>query len=811
MKTNKTTFLTSVIFLFAGIVLLFTGCEQDYYDPSRQQGTGSSLFGDSIDVPATFDWATTRNIDMRVKVEDNYSGAYYYTVQVFDANPLFEEEATLLGMGVAKNNSDFITEVVLPDAVNMVYIQQTSPTGGKTIAPVEVSAAAINYSFSKIVAAASSTAALRSSSAEEVNDGAVSSRSSSTVYSVPSVITAITQTNGRLELNLDGGPYLIDGSFNGTTHFWGKGDIYVTGTFHVTDKFQLPSDSKLIILEGGSVEADRDVEILANSNLYNNGTISVSGKLQTSNANALVVNDGEMTLYQLEVTQNSGLYTNNGTLTVSDELKISNNGNVVNNNTITSESLTLDNGTFNNEGVITVLGATIVTNSTASIINQNSFVTNTLSLQGNARVVNNCHMIVEGLLNTTDASIIVGSGGLLSTANLFMNNTRIELDREAMMKVTVEAVYKYNLGGGNDNWNDNGFYGTGANRALLQITKAVADKNNDGNIIHYQGNLQIECYDHPTKNIDQWNVRWTENGVTWAGEGGSTIVIPGTECNDGGYSNVPSTPPSNPVFPIIWNGSDVTYMFEDNWPLLGDYDMNDVVLNVKPEYTIDAGNKVTQLKLDVTLRAVGGVKRLAVGMQIDGMARNVVSSISRSTQAGRDNSVFSASNGLETGQDYVVIPFFDDVHKALGVPAGTMVNTTVGGSSVTITPVVVTFTLTFNSPVDRESVSIDKLNPFIVNGGLKNNRHEVHLPGFTPTDKVDIRRFGTGDDDSNNKYYTSKGNLIWALAIPGTSRYPKEYTSIRKAYPQLESWATTSGQSEKDWYMHPVQTFIYDK
>jgi len=537
MKTNKTTFLTSVIFLFAGIVLLFTGCEQDYYDPSRQQGTGSSLFGDSIDVPATFDWATTRNIDMRVKVEDNYSGAYYYTVQVFDANPLFEEEATLLGMGVAKNNSDFRTKVVLPDAVNMVYIQQTSPTGGKTIAPVEVSAAAINYSFSNIVAAASSTAALRSSSAEEVNDGAVSSRSSSTVYSVPSDTTAITQTNGRLELNLDGGPYLIDGSFNGTTHFWGKGDIYVTGTFHVTDKFQLPSDSKLIILEGGSVEADRDVEILANSNLYNNGTISVSGKLQTSNANALVVNDGEMTLYQLEVTQNSGLYTNNGTLTVSDELKISNNGNVVNNNTITSESLTLDNGTFNNEGDITVLGATIVTNSTASIINQNSFVTNTLSLQGNARVVNNCHMIVEGLLNTTDASIIVGSGGLLSTANLFMNNTRIELGSAAMMKVTVEAVFKYNKGG--DQWNDNGFYGTGANKALLQIAKAVTDKNNGENTIHYEGNLMIECYDHYNRILKNGRESYTEDGVTWAGEGGSTLVIPGTECNDGGYSNVP--------------------------------------------------------------------------------------------------------------------------------------------------------------------------------------------------------------------------------------------------------------------------------
>ena len=840
MKTKKITFLTSFVFLFTGIVLIFTGCEQDYYDPSRQQGTGSSLFGDSIDVPATFDWATTRNIDMRVKVEDNYSGAYYYTVQVFDANPLFEEEATLLGMGVAKNNSDFITEVVLPDAVNTVYIQQTSPTGGKTIAPVEVSAAAINYNFSNVHAVASSTATLRSSSTEEVNDGAISSRSSSTVYSVPSDTTAITQTNGRLELNLDGGPYLIDGSFNGTTHFSGKGDIYVTGTFHVTDKFQLPSDSKLIILEGGSVEADRDVEILANSNLYNNGTISVSGKLQTSNANALVVNDGEMTLYQLEVTQNSGLYTNNGTLTVNENLKISNNGKVVNNNTITSSSLTLDNGTFENEGVITVSGQASATNGTSLIRNNNRFTTGSLHLQGDAQVVNNCHMIVEGLLYAKDVSIINAAGGMLSTSDLFMENTRIELDSEAMMKVTVEAVYKYNFGGGNDNSNDNGFYGTGANRALLQITKAVADKNSFGNIIHYQGNLQIECYDHPTKNIDEWNVGWTEIGVTWAGEGGSTLVIPGTECNDGGYSNVPSTPPSNPVFPIIWNGTDVTYMFEDNWPLLGDYDMNDVVFNVKPTYHLNASDKVESLDFDVTLRAVGGVKRLAVGMQIDGMAHdvvssvsvspsrqagrdnsvfnaqidgrahNVASSVSRSSQAGRDNSVFSASNGLETGQDYVVIPIFDDVHKALGIPAGTMANTTVGGSIGTVSPAVVTFTLTFNSPVDREAVSIDKLNPFIVNGGYNNSRHEVHLPGFVPTDKADVRRFGAGDD-ANNKYLTSKGNLIWALAIPGSTQYPKEYTSIKKAYPQLESWATSSGQSDKDWYLHPDLTFIYDK
>lgn len=861
MKTKKITFFTFFVFLFTGIVLFFTGCEQDYYDPSRQQGTGSSLFGDSIDVPATFDWATTRNIDMRVKVEDNYNGAYHYTVQIFDANPLFDEEATLLGMGVAKNNSDFRTKVVLPDAVNMVYIQQTSPTGGKTIAPVEVSAN-INYSFGATVTPTASS--LRSASTED--NGIMvemSTRATTDPYPMPALPanpTVVDQTSGHLDSSIAGDVYLITGNFSGTTNFQKRVDLFVQGSLNVesgelnlqpgsrlivlpgasvtapkiasssennssldlyikgtvtvtgAESFQLQPYSKMVVFEGGNVIISNRVELLSNTVLYNNGTVQVSGLLQTSNANATVVNNHNMTLHQLVVTQDTGSFTNNGTLTVNDNLKLANSGIVLNNNTITSLSLTLDNGTFDNEGVVTVSGQTSATSITCLIRNNNSFTTGSLHLEGKAKVENNCHMIVEGLLYANGVSIINAAGGMLSTSDLFMHNTRIELGSAAMMKVTVEAVFNLNVGGGNDNWNDKGFYGTGANRALLQITKAVADKNSYDKIIHYHGNLQIECYDHPTKNIDQWNNgRWTENGVTWAGEGGSTLVIPGTECNDGGYSNVPSTPPSNPVFPIIWNGTDVTYLFEDNWPLLGDYDMNDVVLNMKPEYTIDAENKVTQLKLDVTLRAVGGVKRLAVGMQIDGMARDVVSSVTRSSQAGRDNSVFSASNGLETDQDYVVIPFFDDVHKALGIPAGTMVNTTVGGSIGTVSPAVVTFTLTFNSPVDREAVSIDKLNPFIVNGGYNNSRHEVHLPGFVPTDKADVRRFGAGDDDSNNKYYTSKGNLIWALAIPGATRYPKEYTSIRKAYPQLESWATTSGQSDKDWYMHPDLTFIYDK
>jgi hypothetical protein len=101
---------------------------------------------------------------MRVEVDDNYNGAYYYTVQIFDDNPLFNEEARLLGMGVAKSNNDFSSKVVLPDALSTVYIQQTSPTGRIIIAPVEVTGSSLNYSIGSPSSTSSSSASFRSAS-----------------------------------------------------------------------------------------------------------------------------------------------------------------------------------------------------------------------------------------------------------------------------------------------------------------------------------------------------------------------------------------------------------------------------------------------------------------------------------------------------------------------------------------------------------------------------------------------------------------------------------------------------------------------
>ena len=66
----------------------------------------------------------------------------------------------------------------------------------------------------------------------------------------------------------------------------------------------------------------------------------------------------------------------------------------------------------------------------------------------------------------------------------------------------------------------------------------------------------------------------------------------------------------------------MTYLFEEECPVPGDYDYNDVVLRISQE---PVGNR--QIDLHVTLSAVGGTKQMAGGIRLMGYNYNSVESI----------------------------------------------------------------------------------------------------------------------------------------------------------------------------------------
>lgn len=339
--------------------------------------------------------------------------------------------------------------------------------------------------------------------------------------------------------------------------------------------------------------------------------------------------------------------------------------------------------------------------------------------------------------------------------------------------------------------------GTTGNRSLIKADKV------EGQGITYSGKLTIESDHHFTKNSgEDW--KYTMNShAEMTGYGDSNVVI--EICTGTANGGNPGTDPGNPTFPIeSVNDTKYTYLFEDQWPLYGDYDMNDVVIRVKKTTMyLNASNKVEKFKLEAELVAVGASKNIAAGLQLDDVAASLVSSVEYGST--KPSTLFSyASQGVEAGQSKAVIPFFANAHAFMGNSTNAFVNTVIGSTAnVSVLPTIVV-TATFSSAtLSPESFAAGKLNLFIITDGQSNNRKEVHVVNYRPTDKASTTFFGNNNDGSSataGKYYVSKDNLAWGICVASSVNHPKEYAKVTDVFPNFASWVTSGGSSNTDWY-----------
>lgn len=59
------------------------------------------------------------------------------------------------------------------------------------------------------------------------------------------------------------------------------------------------------------------------------------------------------------------------------------------------------------------------------------------------------------------------------------------------------------------------------------------------------------------------------------------------------------------------------YLFEDQWPLYGDYDMNDLVMIIKERtISLNKNNKVEEFKLSIDLAATGATKSIGAAIML---------------------------------------------------------------------------------------------------------------------------------------------------------------------------------------------------
>jgi LruC domain-containing protein len=227
-----------------------------------------------------------------------------------------------------------------------------------------------------------------------------------------------------------------------------------------------------------------------------------------------------------------------------------------------------------------------------------------------------------------------------------------------------------------------------------------------------------------------------------------------------------------------------TIAFEDNWPRKGDYDMNDLVVNYRYSFAVNANNEITEMKADYKINESLAYYQNGFGVELP-INPSVIDDVRGYINSGKY--IKYNVNGTEAGQDKAVFIPFDNQKL-------------IYNSSVNYAEPV-RIIIEFLRPQPLSSLNPILYNPFLISDGRR--EYEIHLPGFKPTNKVGKALFGTYEDKSDpakGLYYIGENNWPWALQFLETFNFPDEKQAIDEKYPRFKDWAASGGTNYLDWY-----------
>lgn len=789
MKLNFNKTLPTSLVITVSLLLGCVDNEKDFYDPTYR---AKNPMGEIV-APEDFDWLLTSPVKLTVNVSDEGGDRYYYVIDVFDENPILSSTAHLLDKGVARKREAFSTEVSVPKAVQTIYIRQTTPTGLSSVRAYETTSGTIDCNFGRAdePATTRSTAMTRGFVDMKAPD-----RNDTNLFpkSAPKGVKLFDSSTLKAGESYEVKSNTKQLNLGGTQHI----KLYVTENLNLNSEIYLTAHSTMYILPGVTVTMPQ-----ATNNGQSNCLISVGegasfitpGTIQLDSDYKLY-NLGTVSASNVSCTNNSYFY-NGGVAKITNKLSGENGGgSILNEGDLTAADITMaGNSHMINRKNVKASNTTTVNSTNASWENSGEWITENMNISAwNSSNINRCKLIVNKLLHLQEAKLINDGDSYIRCSTLYMTNTLVELGAKSLFVVTEQATYRYHAD------NSHGFKGTGNKMALLTIKKAIAELPGNNNMIHYSGNLQVVCTDHPEKKVDDWNIRWTmTSSIEWTHS--PTIEIKKTGCNEG--SDIQPTPPTNPDFPILVEPNEkYSLMFEDQWPLYGDYDMNDIVLDLKGlKYSLDEKNETDQVSFTVTLQAVGALRAIAAAVMLDKINATEIASVDYG-QSPRPTTFDIAGNGMERNQQFAVIPLFDDAHQIMGKRNGNFINTQSGGSDnvgQNDYPKI-ELTIKLKNKVSKSYFNINQMNFFII-ADKATKRKEVHMAGYKPSNLANTRFFGMNDDNSSGgKYYVSKENLAWGIIVPQQFKWPLEHNNIKDVYVEFEGWITSGGTKNKKWY-----------
>lgn len=767
-----------------GILFSCVDSGKDLYDPSYET---SNPMGDGFAAPDGFDWSTIKTENVTVEVKDEEGGLYSYLVEIYTEDPLTNENASVLATRTANKENNFkaTAAITLLPTQKGIYIKQTDPRGRVEVYLFDVPED--NDNFTCKLYYQESAAQNRVLMSRTATTRAVSPEKP--VYtSIPSEAKEITEMQGTTLLR--DASYKITSDYNGTFKFDGydgeiKTKVYVDATWTIPTTFQFQNGIEIIVMDNAKIKASGVMTFIRNSMLtvMDEGNVEAENISFTNGAPAALRNWGNVSVTNTMTLHSGATLYNGGTIT-SKDIAINSNTQIINDNKIELEGEFNLPSNFSLENNGEIYGKKMIANSDAVITNKNIIIFETISFT-NPTVNNSCSMEATISFYANGIKLNLTQGYIKAPKMEFQNGV-VNLNNGSML----EATTRLDIPPGYAT-----FYGKGENTSMIK-SPIIA-----GQGFTYDGNLAIESDNHVEKS-PHWTNFHVQNGayITKIGESKVTIeVCTGTK-NEGNKGEEPE----EPKFPIIVDDThNYAYLFEDQWPLYGDYDMNDLVMIIKERtISLNKNNKVEEFKLSIDLAATGATKSIGAAIMLDGVP---ASAIMQPVEFS-DNSLIKSfnlnSNKIENGQDYAVIPLFDDAHKALGRDRYEQINTFVNHSNNTNVKNI-SFTIKLSNLISPDELNINKLNVFIFVEGNRNNRKEIHVIGYQPTKLANTDLFGGNNDNSSvsgKKYYISKDNLAWGIMVPTDFKWALEYVNIKTVYSLFTDWVTSGGVKNQEWW-----------
>jgi LruC domain-containing protein len=227
------------------------------------------------------------------------------------------------------------------------------------------------------------------------------------------------------------------------------------------------------------------------------------------------------------------------------------------------------------------------------------------------------------------------------------------------------------------------------------------------------------------------------------------------------------------------------YAFEDLWPNVGDYDLNDALVNAKHEKEFNNDGKI--IKETFYLTTYQNYVTLTSGLALTLETKTTPQSIAMKKIAKGSTEEVEASFTKDGNVYYLTADFKGEL-----------------GTTYILE-------LSYKNPLGS-SADMATIKPFIYRSeGDKN--WEVHIPFEAPTSKMNTAYFGTQDDRSDpakGLYFVREGNYPFAFYLSGANISVFENTILKREneskridvlFPDFLKWSTSNGTTNQDWYV----------